>query len=113
MTTINLASKNWENVTDSKLPVVVDFWAPWCSYCKALAPVFEELAEEYDGKAVFAKLNIYESPDIADKYGIKGIPEIKIFCDGKEIVRVLGFAPKELLRDFIDEAIVGELACLR
>ncbi|MFQ5970123.1 MAG: thioredoxin family protein [Nitrososphaerales archaeon] len=113
MRTINLNSETWESVENSKLPVAVDFWAPWSSYCKELAPLFEELAKEYEGKALFAKLNIYESPDIADKYGIKQIPVIKIFCDGKEISEFVGFAPKELLKEFIDRAIVAELTCLR
>lgn len=107
MTTLNLTSKTWESVAKSKLPVVVDFSAPWCSYCKALEPVFEELAKEYEGKAVFGKLNIFESPDIGEKYGIKGIPVIKVFCDGSEITEFLGFAPKELLKESIDHTITG------
>ncbi len=113
MTTINLTSKTWEMVAQSKLPVIVDFWAPWCSYCKALAPVFDELAKEYDGKAVFAKLNVNESTDIAEKYGVQGIPVIKIFCDGREIGEFLGFAPKELLKEIIEQAITKHVVCMR
>ncbi len=113
MTTINLTSKTWESVAQSNLPVVVDFWAPWCSYCKSLAPVFEELSEEYEGKIVFAKLNIYESPEIADKYGVKGIPAIKVFCDGTEITESVGFMPKELLKESIDQAVTKHVTCVR
>lgn len=113
MTTMNLTSETWNNVADSKLPVVVDFWAPWCSSCKALAPVFEELAKEYEDKAVFAKVNVNESPDIADRYAVKGIPVIKIFCDGKQIAEFVGFAPKETLKEFIGQVIAEEIACLR
>lgn len=113
MTTINLASKTWEGVEKSTLPVVVDFWAPWCSYCKALEPVFEELAKEYEGRAVFGRLNVYESPEVAERYGTKNVPVIKVFCEGREIDEFLGFAPTEMLREFIDRAIVRELTCMR
>lgn len=113
MTTLNLTSKTWESVVTSKLPVVVNFSAPMCSYCKALAPVFEELAKEYDGRAVFAKMNIFDSPDIAERYNIKSVPVIKIFCAGKEVDGFIGFAPRELLQEFIEQAISKELACVR
>lgn len=105
MNAINLTAKTWESVTRSKLPIVVNFWAPWCSYCKALEPVFEELAKEYKDRAVFAKLNIYAYPEIADGYGVKALPVVKIFSDGKAIGEFLGFAPKELLKEVIDQAI--------
>lgn len=113
MTTLNLTSKTWESVVTSNLPVVVNFSAPMCSYCKALTPVFEALAKEYDDRAVFVKVNVLESPDIADRYNIKGVPVIKIFCAGKEVDGFIGFAPRELLQEFIEQAISKELACVR
>lgn len=114
MAALNLTAQTWErSIARSETPVVVNFWAPWCSYCKSLAPVFEDLANEYEGKAVFAKLNIYASPDIAEKYGVKGVPAVKIFCAGREIDEFLGFAPKELIRDAIEQAMKKDLACLR
>ncbi len=73
MTATDLTPKTWESVTKDKLPVIVNFWAPWCSYCKALKPAFDELANEYEDRAVFAKLNVNEYEEIADKYSIKSI----------------------------------------
>ncbi len=94
-----------EKVLDSEVPVVVDFWAPWCAPCRIVEPVIEELAVEYDGKVKFAKVNTDENQNLAIKYGIMGIPTMKVFKGGEEVDSLSGAAPKEYLKSFIDKAI--------
>ena len=85
---INLRDTNFDEVVvNSDLPVIVDFWAPWCGPCKMVGPVIEELAEDFDGKAKICKVNTDEEQDIAVKYGIRSIPTILFFKDG-ELVEV-------------------------
>jgi thioredoxin 1 len=92
-------------VLDSDVPVVVDFWAPWCGPCMIIGPVIEELAKDYAGKVKFVKLNTDENREIAAKYGIMSIPTLKIFNGGEEIQSLSGAAPKEYLKEFIDNAL--------
>ncbi|HER43235.1 MAG TPA: thioredoxin TrxA [Candidatus Eisenbacteria bacterium] len=92
-------------VLESDTPVVVDFWAPWCGPCLMIAPALEELAKEYDGTVRFAKLNTDENRDTAARYGIMGIPTLKIFKNGEEADSISGAAPKEYLKEFIDKAL--------
>ena len=98
MAEIKLTTENFENeVINSKLPVLVDFWAEWCGPCKMLSPVIGEIAQEYEGKIKVAKLNIDDEISIAVKYGIVSIPTILLFENGEIVKKSVGFAPKDAL----------------
>jgi thioredoxin 1 len=84
-------------VLEADQPVLVDFWAEWCAPCLMIAPMVEELAEEYDGLLKVAKLNADENPNIMQAYGILGIPTLILFKDGEPVERLMGFMPKERL----------------
>jgi len=91
---------SWQKeVLDSDVPVLVDFWAPWCGPCRMIAPIVEELATEYEGKMAFAKLNVDEAPEVTTGYQIRSIPTVMFFKDGKVADTVVGAVPKkELLK---------------
>ena len=94
-----------DEVVNSSTPVVVDFWAEWCGPCKAIAPIVEELAGEYDGKVKFAKVDVDKNQDTAMQLGIRGIPTLIIFNGGKAVDQVVGAVPKSMLKKRVDEAI--------
>jgi thioredoxin 1 len=96
----------WENdVVKSELPVLVDFWAPWCGPCRMVAPIVEELAQEYSGKVNFLKINTDENPMVPAKFGIRSIPSLLIFKGGELKGTIVGFRPKSDLKKRLDEAL--------
>jgi thioredoxin 1 len=94
-----------EEVLNSEQPVLVDFWADWCGPCKMVAPVVEELAAEYDGKLKVTKVDVDSSPLTAGTYGIRSIPTLLIFKDGKPVNQVVGAVPKQVLQEKIDQVV--------
>ena len=96
-----------ETVVQSDLPVLVDFWAPWCGPCKMIAPVLEELAGELGDKVVIAKVNTDQNPIYAQRLGVQGIPTMVLFKDGAEVDRVVGALPKGHLKQWIDTTLTN------
>jgi thioredoxin 1 len=94
-----------QDVLKADSPVLVDFWAEWCQPCRMLAPTVEAVAEKYDGKAKVVKLNIDDSTQTPQRYGIKGIPTLILFKDGAEAERVVGTTSKENISRMIDRAL--------
>ena len=93
---------NFSEILSSDKPVMVDFWATWCGPCRAIAPIVEELAAEYDGKAVIAKCNVDECSETPMKYGIRNIPTLLFFKNGELVDRMVGAAPKSEIAKKID-----------
>ncbi len=101
-----LTDDNFEcEVLQSDSPVLVDFWAAWCGPCKAIAPVLEELAEEYSGKVKIGKLNIDENPNTASNYGVKSIPTLITFNGGKQEEQTIGVQPKQKIKEILDKLL--------
>ena len=94
-----------EEVLKSNLPVMVDYWAEWCGPCKMIAPILDEIADEYNGKLTVAKLNIDENQETPQKYAVRGIPTLMIFKDGEVAATKVGAVSKSQLSAFIDSAI--------
>jgi thioredoxin 1 len=92
-----------KTVLQSQLPVVVDFWAPWCGPCKMVGPTLEKLAKENAGKLLIAKVNTDENPEWASKFGIQGIPTMLFVSGGKMVHRQVGALPERMLRDVVSQ----------
>ena len=92
-----------KTVLKSPIPVIVDFWAPWCAPCRMVAPALEKLAKEYAGKLLVAKVNTDENPQWATKYGVQGIPTMLFIANGKIVHRQVGALPERLLREAVTQ----------
>ncbi|MFZ5815141.1 MAG: thioredoxin [Bacillota bacterium] len=103
---LTFSSANWEaEVERASTPVLVDFWAVWCGPCRMIAPIVDELANEYAGKLKVGKLNVDENNAVAAKYGVMSIPTLLIFKNGQPVERIVGFQPKKELAAKIDRAL--------
>ena len=94
-----------QQVEKSSIPVLVDFWADWCMPCKMIAPIVDELAEEYDGRIAFTKVDVDSEQNIAVKFGIRSIPTLLVFKDGNPIDQIVGALPKAALKQRLDDVI--------
>ncbi len=105
MADVTFTDQNFKkNVVESNLPVVVDFWAPWCTPCKMVSPIIEELAKEYHGKVVIGKMNVDENQTAGD-FGVMSIPTVMIFKDGKPVKSMVGAQGKESYKKAITEVL--------
>lgn len=104
-TIIEATPQNFNELLNSKLPVLIDFWAPWCGPCRTLSPIVDELADELSGKLVVAKCNVDENQDLAMKYGVMSIPTLVMLKSGNEVMRTVGAMPKARLAAEIDRAL--------
>jgi thioredoxin 1 len=95
--TIELTDANFDSVINNEKPVLVDFWAEWCGPCKMIGPLVEELAGDYEGRAVIAKLNVDENPQATAKYGVRNIPTLLVFKKGQIVDKQIGAVPKSVL----------------
>lgn len=100
--TVEITDSNFEEILKSDQPVLVDFWAEWCGPCKMIGPLVEELAGEYDGKAVIGKVNVDENPNVSAKFGIRSIPTLLVFKGGEVVDKQIGAVPKQALADKLD-----------
>ena len=94
-----------KEVLENDVPVLVDFWAPWCAPCRIVGPIVEELAHEYQGRLKVVKLNVDENPGIAMRYGIRSIPTLAVFNNGEAVTGVIGAAPKEQLKEMVEKVV--------
>ena len=99
---IEITDSNYEEILSSDKPVLVDFWAEWCGPCRMIGPIVEELANEYEGKAVVAKVDVDANPNVSAKYGIRSIPTLLVFKGGEVVDKQVGAVPKTTLIDKLE-----------
>lgn len=98
---VKITNENYESYKNGSLPLVIDFWATWCGPCRMVAPIIEELANEYDGKVTVGKCDVEEADDIAAEFGIRNIPTIVFMKDGKILDKIVGAASKSKIEEKI------------
>ena len=103
--TLEITDSNFNNVISKNKTVLVDFWAEWCGPCRMIGPVIEELANEYEGKAIIGKLDVDSNQESSVKYGVRSIPTILTFKDGEIVDRQVGVVPKKTLTNVIDSQL--------
>lgn len=99
---INVDEANFQSALEGNLPVLVDFWAPWCAPCKAIAPILDDLSVEYAERARIIKVNVDDNPNLAAQFGIRSIPALFVFKNGQKVEAVVGGRPKNELATLID-----------
>ena len=104
--TLELNDSNFDQTINSEKPVLVDFWAEWCGPCKMIGPLVEELANDYDGKAVVAKLNVDENPEVTARFGVRNIPTLLVFKNGQVVDKQVGAVPKSVLAQKLQAQVV-------
>ena len=103
---VNVTDASFENdVLKSSQPVLIDFWATWCGPCRAIAPVVEQLATEYEGKVKIVKVNIDENPKTPTQYDVRSIPTLLMFKDGKVVGQIVGAVPKPKIEELVKKAL--------
>ena len=103
---MKLDSSNFDSVLATKnMPVLVDFWATWCGPCRMVAPVIEQVAEEYEGRAIVGKVDVDECGDLAMRYGVMSIPTVMVFVNGQPVAKQIGAAPKTTYAAMLDQAL--------
>lgn len=102
---IEITDANFEEIIASEKPVLVDFWAEWCGPCKMIGPVVEELASEYEGKAVVGKVDVDNNPNVSAKFGIRSIPTLLVFKGGEVVDKQIGAVPKSVLSQKLDAQV--------
>jgi len=104
---LEITDSNFNEVINSDQPVLVDFWAEWCGPCKMIAPVVDELASDYDGKAVVGKVDVDSNPEVAGKFGIRSIPTLLVFKNGEIVDKQVGAVNKSVLSQKLDAQLAN------